>query len=73
MSICDCSGANAFIKKSDFARIVHVGAPVSGSAKIYFDDLSLKNNYGMFRAMGQSMLANYLFVQEFAKRNAKEK
>ncbi len=66
-------GLMPLLKKSEFARIVHVGAPVSVSAKIYFDDLSLKNNYGMFRAMGQSMLANYLFVQEFTKRNAKEK
>ncbi len=61
------------LQKSSFARIVQVGAFVSSSAKIYFDDFSLKNNYGMFRAMGQGMLGNHLFVQEFAKRIANDK
>jgi len=56
------------LKKGN-ARIVHVGAPTMGSAKIYFDDLALKNNFSMMKALGQEMLANHLFVQEFAKRN----
>ncbi|MCX6273814.1 MAG: SDR family NAD(P)-dependent oxidoreductase [Bacteroidetes bacterium] len=51
------------------ARIVMVGAPVIKGAKIFFDDISLKNNFTMIRAMAQEMFANHLFVQEFAKRN----
>jgi len=52
------------------AKIVVVGAPVIKGAKIWFDDITLKNNFTMVRAMAQEMFANHLFVQEFAKRNA---
>lgn len=55
--------------KKGHAKIVHVAAPTMKSATIFFDDLALKNNFTMMRAMGQEMLANHLFVQEFAKRN----
>ncbi|TND07847.1 MAG: hypothetical protein FD123_2837 [Bacteroidetes bacterium] len=55
------------------ARIVMVGAPTMKKAQIYFDDLSLKNNHSMMRSMGQSMLSNHLFVQEFAKRHPGKK
>ncbi len=55
------------------AKIVMVGAPVIKGAKIFFDDISLKNNLTMIRAMAQEMFANHLFVQEFAKRNPDNK
>jgi NAD(P)-dependent dehydrogenase (short-subunit alcohol dehydrogenase family) len=55
--------------KNGSAKIVHVGAPTLKNATIYFDDIALKNNFTMMKAMGQEMLANHLMVQEFAKRN----
>lgn len=61
------------LKKAPLARIVLVGAPTMKKAKIHFDDLSLKNNFSMMTSMGQCMLANHMFVQEFAKRHANEK
>lgn len=51
------------------AKIVHVGAPVIWGAKIHFDNLAFKKDFGMVKAMAQEMFANHLFVQEFAKRN----
>lgn len=51
------------------ARIVMVGAPVIWGAKIYFENIALRNNFTMVRAMAQEMFANHLLVQEFAKRN----
>lgn len=51
------------------AKIVSVGAPIMKGAKIFFDDIALKNNFTMLRALGQEMLANHLMVQEFARRN----
>lgn len=51
------------------AKIVMVGAPKLRNAAIFFDDIALKNNFSMIRAMGQEMFANHLFVQEFAKRH----
>ncbi len=51
------------------AKIVMVGAPVMKGAKIFFEDIALKNNFTMIRAMAQEMFANQLFVQEFARRN----
>lgn len=50
------------------ARIVHAGASVIPGARIHFEDLTLKNNFTMVRAMAQEMFANHLFVQEFARR-----
>ena len=58
------------LKRSELARIVHVGAKVIGGAKVYFDNISLKDSYSMIRAMKQSMFCNHLFIQEFAKRNS---
>lgn len=55
--------------KKGKARIVMVGAPVIKGARIFFDDLALKNNFTMIRAMAQEMFANHLFVQEFARRH----
>jgi retinol dehydrogenase 14 len=53
--------------KNGKARIVMVGAPKLGNAQIYFDDLALKDNFTMMKALGQEMYANHLLVQEFAK------
>lgn len=61
------------LKNAGKARIVHCGAPTMKKAKIFFDDLSLKNNFSMLTSMGQAMLSNHLFVQEFAKRNPDNK
>jgi len=61
------------LKNAPLARIVMVGAPTMKKAQIHFDDLSLKNNFTMMRSMGQAMLANHMFVQEFAKRNPDNK
>ena len=61
------------LKKAPLARIVIVGAPTMKKAKIFFDDISLKNNFTMMTSMGQCMLANHMFVQEFAKRHKNEK
>ena len=51
------------------AKIVMVVAPDIKGAKIHFEDITLKNNFTMLRAMAQEMYANHLFVQEFAKRH----
>jgi hypothetical protein len=51
------------------AKIVMVGAPIIPGARIFFDDIALRNNFTMVRAMAQEMFANHLFVQEFARRN----
>jgi retinol dehydrogenase-14 len=55
--------------KNGHARIVMMGAPLLKNATIFFDDIALKNNFTMMKALAQEMLANHLFVQEFAKRN----
>ncbi len=55
--------------KSGHAKIVMVGAPLLKGATIFFDDIALKNNFTMMKALAQEMFANHLFVQEFAKRN----
>lgn len=52
------------------AKIVQVGASVLPGAKIFFDDIALKNNFSMVKAMAQEMFANHLFIQEFAKRHS---
>jgi NAD(P)-dependent dehydrogenase (short-subunit alcohol dehydrogenase family) len=53
--------------KNGRARIVMVGAPKLPNAEIFFDDIALKENFSMMKALGQEMYANHLFVQEFAK------
>ncbi len=53
--------------KNGHARIVTVGAPKLANAKIYFDDIALKKDFSMMKALGQEMFANHLLVQEFAK------
>ena len=56
--------------KNGHAKIVQVGAPLLKGATIFFDDIALKNNFTMMKALAQEMFANHLFVQEFAKRNS---
>lgn len=51
------------------ARIVSTGAPTLKDAQIYFDDIAVKNDFKMMKAMGQEMLAIHLLAQEFAKRH----
>lgn len=51
------------------AKIAMVGATVIPGARIHFDDITLKSNFSMVKAMAQEMFANHLFVQEFAKRH----
>ncbi len=53
--------------KNGKARIVMVGAPKMANAEIFFEDIALRNNFSMLKALGQEMFANHLFVQEFAK------
>jgi NAD(P)-dependent dehydrogenase (short-subunit alcohol dehydrogenase family) len=55
--------------KNGHAKIVQVGAPLLKGATIFFDDIAMKSNFTMMKAMAQEMFANHLFVQEFAKRN----
>jgi NAD(P)-dependent dehydrogenase (short-subunit alcohol dehydrogenase family) len=55
--------------KKGRAKIVQMAAPAMKKAEIFFDDIALKNNFTMMKALGQEMLANHLFTQEFAKRN----
>ena len=57
------------LRKGGGAKIVHVAAPKIKSAQIYFDNISLKGEFTMMKAMGQEMFANHLMVQEFANRN----
>ncbi len=56
------------IKKSDFARIVNVASRAHEDAKINFDSFTQNKNYFIFRAYGQSKLANVLFSNELARR-----
>lgn len=55
--------------KTGQAKIVLVSSRTMKDAQIYFDDLAMKKSFTMMKALGQEMLANHLFVQEFAKRN----
>jgi len=57
------------LKRSGKARVVQLSSPTLKTAQIYFDDLPLKNGFTMMKALGQEMLANHLFTQEFAKRH----
>ncbi len=56
------------LKKGN-AKIVIVGATVIKNAKIHFENIALKNEFTMIKAMAQEMYANHLFTQEFAKRH----
>lgn len=59
------------IKKSDYARIVNVASRAHVNATIDFESFTQNKNYFIFKAYGQSKLANILFTAEFAKRLGK--
>lgn len=50
------------------ARIVNVSSVAHEAASIDFDDLQGERRYGMWKAYGQSKLANVLFTRELARR-----
>jgi NAD(P)-dependent dehydrogenase (short-subunit alcohol dehydrogenase family) len=52
-------------------RVVFVGAPLTRSARLYEDDLTLAKNYSMLRAAQQSQLACQLYIQAYAARHPK--
>ncbi|MCK4514949.1 MAG: SDR family oxidoreductase, partial [Spirochaetaceae bacterium] len=56
------------LRESAPARIVVLGSVAHKVGKIWFDNLQLKGNYGIFRAYGQSKLANIMFTRELARR-----
>jgi retinol dehydrogenase-12 len=52
------------------ARVVNVASMAHEHGTIDFDDLQLERTYGMWKAYGQSKLANVLFTAELARRLA---
>jgi retinol dehydrogenase 12 len=52
------------------ARVVNVSSVAHEAATIDFDDLQGERRYGMWKAYGQSKLANLLFTRELARRLA---
>lgn len=60
------------LKASAPARIINVSSGAHRGATINFDDLHLRQGYGLggFRAYSQSKLANILFTYELARRLA---
>lgn len=50
------------------ARVVTVASDAAKGARINFEDIGGEQNYGSFRAYGQSKLANILFAYELARR-----
>ncbi len=56
------------IKKSDYKRIVHVASRAHERAEIDFDSFTQNKSYFIFKAYGQSKLANVLFSNALAKR-----
>ncbi|MCT2534483.1 SDR family oxidoreductase [Aquibacillus koreensis] len=56
------------LRASAPSRIVNVSSGAHKIGKIYFDDVNLTNNYRVWRAYGQSKLANILFTYELADR-----
>lgn len=50
------------------ARVHNTSSSAAFNAEIYFDDLMLKEDYGRWKAYGQSKLANVLFGHELDKR-----
>jgi NAD(P)-dependent dehydrogenase (short-subunit alcohol dehydrogenase family) len=56
------------LKSSAPARVVNVASDAHNRGHIYFDDLSLENGYGGWKAYCQSKLANVLFTYELARR-----
>jgi NAD(P)-dependent dehydrogenase (short-subunit alcohol dehydrogenase family) len=53
---------------SPHARVVNISSRNHWMGKIYFDDLTMLENYQVLRAYGQSKLANVLFTYELDRR-----
>ena len=53
--------------QSPAARVVNVASQAETFGKIYLDDLMLKENYGGWKAYGQSKLANLMFTYQLAR------
>ena len=60
------------VKASAPSRIVNVSSDAHSSSALDFNDLQLKNSYGMggFKAYGMSKLMNVMFTYELARRLA---
>ncbi len=56
------------LKKSAPARVVSVSSDGHRTAKIRWDDIQMKNNWGSIGAYTQSKLCNVLFTRELARR-----
>ena len=56
------------LRESAPSRVVILGSGAHKVGKIWFDDPQLTSNYGVFRAYGQSKLANIMFTRELARR-----
>jgi NAD(P)-dependent dehydrogenase (short-subunit alcohol dehydrogenase family) len=56
------------LKISAPARIINVSSGAHRNRKMNFDDLQFKRGYRLFKAYGQSKLANVLFTYELARR-----
>lgn len=50
------------------ARIINVSSGAHKVGKIHFEDVNLKKNYQLWRAYGQSKLANILFTYKLAEK-----
>lgn len=56
------------LKKADSARIINVSSALHKRGKMNWDDLQLKESFGMQKAYAQSKLANILFTKELARK-----
>lgn len=56
------------LKESTPSRIINVSSGAHKIGRIHFDNINLTNNYTLWRAYGQSKLANILFTYELARR-----
>jgi len=56
------------LKASAPARIINVSSGAHRNRKMNFDDLQFKRGFRLFKAYGQSKLANVLFTYELARR-----
>jgi NAD(P)-dependent dehydrogenase (short-subunit alcohol dehydrogenase family) len=59
------------LKATTDARIVFIGAPLLGSAKLNEQDLTLEGNYKVFAAAQQAYLACQIYMERFAQAHPK--
>jgi NAD(P)-dependent dehydrogenase (short-subunit alcohol dehydrogenase family) len=59
------------LSAADDGRVVFVAAPLTRSARLNEDDLSLASGYSMLRAAQQSQLACQLYIQSYAAAHPK--